>query len=205
MVALDLFHDLRAKASRKHVYGERPWTETYGICLHQTACVLGEKPERMLTVGAHVVISRAGRVFWLHDFTSVVAHGNGWNAKCVGIELDGLYAGVEGNPATVWDDPSTPQREQALSPTFELVQTAQHVIWWICATVMSQGGKVRSLVAHRQSSRNRRNDPGSALWQRVALPMMDQLGLSDGGPGFAIGTGLPIPESWDPFRKGWRY
>lgn len=201
----DLLFDLREQASKKHDYGERTWADTYGITLHQTACILGERPERMLGVGAHVVLSRGGRRFWLHDLNRLIVHGNGWNTHCVGIEMDGLYAGVEGDLSTVWDDPSTPHRELPCTVTPELVRAAHDTIRWVCATVAMHGGKVISLVAHRQSSGSRRNDPGSALWQAVALPMMAELKLGDGGPGFKIGAGYAIPESWDPSRKGIRY
>lgn len=197
--------DLRTRSSRKWDRGARTWKDTYGITLHQTACFLAENDERMLGVGAHVVIGRAGQVWWLHDFDRLIVHGNGFNTHCVGIEMNGLYAGVEGDPSTVWDDPSTARHEQAMAVTRELVLAAHDVVRWICRTVAAHGGKVRSLVAHRQASENRRDDPGSALWQVVGLPMLAEQGLSDGGPGFKIGTGLAIPEAWDASRVGVRY
>ena len=42
------------------------------------------------------------------------------------------------------------------------------------------------------------------MWQRVAVPLHAELGLTDGGVGFAIG-GYPIPESWDARCKGVKY
>lgn len=175
----------------------RGWHEVKGICLHQTACLLGEREERWNSVGCHVGITRGGRVLWLHDFDRIVAHGNGWNAQTVGIEIDGLYAGVEGDPSTVWDDPSTPSRETGMALTEEAAEAARQTIRWIAARVLAHAGRVKVLVAHRQSSQSRRNDPGSAIWQRIALPMHAELGLNDGGVGFSIG-GFPIPTAWDP-------
>ena len=38
--------------------------------------------------------------------------------------------------------------------------------------------------------------------------MLQELGLSDGGPGFALVNqdgGYPIPEAWNPSRKGIPY
>lgn len=177
----------------------RAWSKVTGICLHQTACLLGERPERWDGVGCHVGITRAGKEIWLHDWNREVAHGNGWNAQCVGIEIDGLYAGVEGRIETVWDDPSTPQREQPMVLTREAIEAAKHCIRRICREVAEHGGQVRALVAHRQSSKSRRNDPGEAIWKEIALPMVAELGLSDGGAGFEIG-GYPIPREWDPSR-----
>jgi hypothetical protein len=209
-----ILHDIRASAktskivkgeTKQLVGGRRPWLKTTGICLHQTACVLGERPARWETCGAHIGITQSGAIIWIRDLDRVAYHGNGWNAQTVGIEIDGLFAGVEGDPKTVWDDPSTQHREAASKLQPAQISSAQWVIRWIVSEVARHGGQVRALVAHRQSSSTRRNDPGSAIWQAVALPMIAELGLSDGGPGYKIGTGYAIPEAWDPARKGVRY
>jgi hypothetical protein len=201
------FHlvDMRARSTKTKVYGHRPWSKVTGICLHQTACMMGERPERYENTGAHVVITRSGKVIWLHDLDSLVIHGHGWNAQTVGFEIDGLFAGVEGDPKTVWDDPSTERHETGTTPTPAQLEAVRAAIRWVCHEVADKGGKVTALVAHRQSSDTRRNDPGSAIWKAVALPMHAELGLSDGGPGFKIGNGRPIPEAWDPSRVGIKY
>ncbi len=205
------FYDRRETAAQGHgprqkwKVGSRSWKRTTGICLHQTACVLGERPERWDTVGAHVGITRSGKVIWLHSFNRVVAHGNGWNAQTVGIEIDGLYAGVEGRPETVWNDPSTARREVGLDLPEVQAEAARQVIRWICRETAANGGAIKALVAHRQSSASRRDDPGSAIWSRVALPLAAELGLSDGGTGFKLGDGMAIPEEWDPRCVGVKY
>lgn len=184
----------------------RPWSAVTGVCLHQTACLLGERGERWDSVGAHVGITKSGAIMWLHDWNKVVAHGNAWNAQCVGIEIDGLFAGVEGDPKTLWDDPSTKVRELEMHPTPEQVEATKTVIRWIDADVQIETGKkLHALVAHRQSSASRRDDPGSAVWKQIALPMIAELGLTDGGPGFKLGDGFPIPVEWDPSRTSYRY
>jgi len=61
------------------------------------------------------------------------------------------------------------------------------------------------LLAHRQASSSRQNDPGYQPWQEIAIPMMRELGLSDGGPGFKVDRGRPIPVDWDPTRTGYVY
>lgn len=205
------FHDRRKTAAQGHgpgqrwKVGSRPWSKVTGICLHQTACVLGERPERWDTVGAHIGITRSGKVIWLHDFNRVVAHGNGWNAQTVGIEIDGLYAGIEGDASTVWDDPTTARHETGMELPEVQAEAVRQVIRWIIREAAANGGAIGVLVAHRQSSEDRRNDPGSAIWQRVALPVSAELGLADGGYGFKLGDGRPIPEAWDPRCKGVRY
>lgn len=182
----------------------RSWKDVRGICLHQTACVLGERPERWDTVGAHIGITRSGKVIWLHSFDRIVCHGNGWNAQTVGIEIDGLYAGVQGDDSTVWDDPSTAKHEQGMELPEVQAEAARQVIRWIREETYKAGGEIRVLVAHRQSSKSRRNDPGSEIWKRVALPMHAELGLGDGGYGFEIG-GYAIPAAWDEKKVGVRY
>lgn len=195
----------KGKPPRIYKPKRRSWGATRGITLHQTACWLGERPERYDHIGAHFAITRRATILWMADLDRVVFHGNGFNNQCVGIEIDGLFAGVDGDPRTVWDDPSTPHREEAMVPTGPQLQAARDLIGWIKATVVENGGELEVLVAHRQSSETRRNDPGSAVWREVALPMMLLHGLSDGGPGFKIGGGRPIPELWDASRKGVPY
>lgn len=185
--------DIRRTASTRHVGPKRARSAVTGICLHQTACVLGERPERYETVGAHIGITRSGKVIWMHSFEDVVYHGNGWNDATIGIEIDGLYAGIEGDLSTVWDDPSTARHEQPMALTGEAITAACETIRWLSAEY-----KIKALVAHRQSSASRRNDPGSAIWKAIALPMHAELELGDGGIGFKLGDGRAIPEAWDP-------
>ena len=205
------FHDRRKTAAQAHgpggkwKVGRRSWKKVTGVCLHQTACVLGERPARYDTVGAHICITRAGKVIWLHDFDRVVVHGHGWNAQTIGIEIDGLYAGVEGDPKTVWDDPSTPGKEKGQGLTQAATDATKQTLRWIDDVVTEKGGDFKALVAHRQSSDTRRNDPGSAIWKAIALPMSTELGLNDGGAGFKLNDGYPIPEAWDPRRIGIKY
>ena len=52
------------------------------------------------------------------------------------------------------------------------------------------------VLAHRQSSGTRENDPGPDVWFDVGQWAVNTLGLKDGGPGFKIDTGNPIPEEW---------
>jgi N-acetyl-anhydromuramyl-L-alanine amidase AmpD len=202
------FYDQRKYAAQAHgPHGEwkvvdRPITQVTGACLHQTACNLGERVERYNSVGAHFAVTRAGKVIWLHDFNRLVCHGNGWNAGTVGIEIDGLYAGVEGDPSTVWDDPSTPGREQGQKLTQETVLATRALLRWIKAQL---GPRMNAIVAHRQSSDSRRNDPGSAIWKEIALPLHVELGCTDGGIGFKLNDGYPIPASWDPRCVGVNY
>jgi len=200
------FHDLRSTASQNNIGGRRTWKQVTGIVLHQTAVVLGENPTRWATIGAHLGVTRGGQVVWMHDLEKIVWHGNGFNGFTVGIELDGTYAGIEGDDRTFWRPKGEPNLRAQL-PTDALVDAAQATVRWIYAEVARRGGRVERLLAHRQSSKERQSDPGSALWKRVAKPLLadEDLGLTDGGLGYKVGTGYPIPEAWDETHKGVKY
>lgn len=197
--ALDLpgveFHDRRKQAAQTH-HGyptrRRLLSRVTGICLHQTGCHMGERPARYDGMGAHVGVTRAGKVIWLHDFNRRVIAANGWNDGTVSIEIDGLYAGIEGNQDTVWNDPRTPHREQGMTLTPEAAEAARQVVRWIVASVPS----VRVIVAHRQASASRRSDPGEAIWRQVALTS----GLETANE-TTLGDGRAIPMEWDARSK----
>lgn len=208
------FHDIRDQAAalakkspnvRKKDSGRtRDWAEVTGICLHQTAVVLGERVGRWASLGAHLGVTRSGKIIWVHDFDKIIYHGNGFNNRTIGIEIDGRYEGVEGDRRTFW----RPEEGKTLNPTpltDECIEAAKAAIRWAHDYVERRGGDLKVLVAHRQSSSTRRSDPGSAIWQRVALPMASELELGDGGKDFQIGSGRPIPESWDPTKTGVPY
>ena len=196
--------DLRSKHAGIHRYGKRDWKNVTGITLHQTACNLGNTPMRWKDVGCHMGITRNGQIIYLSDFTWLVVHGHGLNTYDVGIEMDGYYEGIEGNPKTLWQPSDGPTRKP-MTPTPELVKAAQDACRYIINEVAWHGGKVKYIHAHRQASNTRQSDPGSALWKSVGLAMMKEFKLTDGGPGFVLGNGLPIPEAWDSRYVGVKY
>lgn len=192
------FHDRRKFAAQKHhgyATRSRPIAKVTGITLHQTGCWMGERPSRYDGGGAHVFITRAGRVIWLHDWDRRVVAANGLNDSTVSIEFDGLLAGIEGDASTVWDNPATAQREQAQNLTGEQVEAGLDVIRWIVADVARRGGRVVELRAHREASASRRSDPGEAVWKHVALRAAQELGIEAGGE--PLGEGRHIPHDWD--------
>jgi hypothetical protein len=182
-----------------------------GICLHQTACDMGLNPERYDTISVHYVVLRNGRATWHADHDRILYGGNGWNQRCIQIEVNGLYAGLEDDPETAvdeslkttWDDPTTKIREQPQQVTPEAMATLRMLVRYIKLKTPT----ITKLVAHRQSSGSRRNDPGERIW-REAVALHGELGLDDGGIGYAIPDGAggkPIPEQWDARSKGIRY
>jgi len=176
--------------------GKRPWHEIRGITLHQTACLFAEDPNRYRGIRAHWGITRAGKAVLIHNPNTRVMHGNSFNNHDVGLEMNGFYEGVQGDPKTLWRPKADPKR-QGLRLEAAQVEGALAAIEWTINEVARQGGKVESIHAHRQSSKMRTSDPGSEIWQKVGLAAKACWGLKDGGPLFAVG-GYPIPREWDP-------
>lgn len=166
-----------------------------GITLHQTAADMGSLVPRYDTLGAHWAVLRDGRCLKMADADRVVIHGNGWNARCVGIEVVGRYAGIEGQLWTLWDDPATPYREQPQQLTDAAAASLRMLVRYLKLTVPT----INVLCSHRQSSATRRSDPGQAIW-REAVRLHAELGMTDGGPGFKLGDGRAIPREWNPSR-----
>lgn len=205
------FIDRRQFATLEDDYGARAWTDITGFTLHQMACSPGTNLDRYNSVGAHFAVLRSERVLYLHTVNRLISHSgqprvsNGFNKRTIGIELEGRFEGVQGNMKTLWDDPSTRGREQPQRPTQWQIEATKQLMRWCRGEVAAHGGRLTKLLAHRQASSSRPSDPGSECWQEIALPVMAELGLDDGGPGFKVDQGYAIPESWDPRRKGIRY
>jgi hypothetical protein len=188
----------------KHRIRRRRWQDITGITLHQTATVIGDHLGRWPNVPIHLGVTRIGVAWLLNGLDWVTYHGNSFNSHDVGIEIDGHFSGIEGQPKTHWNPASLPNRAP-LTPLEVQLQTARNVVRWVCEEVERHGGKVLYIHAHRQSSASRQSDPGSKVWQEVGLWAQRELGLSDGGPGHVVDSGLPIPEAWDSTRVGVKY
>lgn len=193
--------------------GTRALAEITGATLHQTACVLGENEDRWANVGCHFGITRSGKIIYNTDLLKKVWHGNGFNSKTIGIEIDGHFAGLESQDAdgnwvpdlkTYWRPKSAPDR-MPLSITEAQVEACKALLRWLKRLVDAAGGNFRYLVAHRQSSASRVSDPGEKTWKLVVVPLLEELNMSDGGDDYYIldnkgKAGKPIPGNWDEER-----
>lgn len=188
-------YDITGHHEGKKRKRKRKWKDVKGITLHQTATKFGNNVLRFKNISAQVGITPDGKVVLMNPLTSVVYHGHSFNSKDVGIEIDGHFAGIEGNIKTYWRPKSQPNR-QPLSVTDAQIKATLACIEWIINTVAEHGGKVEYIHAHRQSSKMRTSDPGSKVWQRIAMEAKKRWGLVDGGPTFKLG-GHPIPKEWD--------
>jgi hypothetical protein len=187
------FFDVTNDHSGKQRRGARAWQVIDGIVLHQTAALLGPNLKRWHDVAAHIGIPRDGKIILMNPLDQLIWHANSFNATTVGIEISGNFEGIDGDPSTLWAPGGGPHRATAAQ-----IQAARDAVGWICAAIAAQGGNVRFLYAHRQSSTDRRADPGSRVWENVGLWGQQTLGLSAGKAGYKVGTGRPIPREWDP-------
>ena len=191
---------------RRYTPDVRGIGDVWGWCLHQTAVLYGDQPhERNDTTNAHFLIrrDRYGTILWLHDLDLELWAANLFNARTVSIEVEARACGIEGDRRTLWK----PHLGVAEATDVQLEQL-DALVRWGTALITVQGGRPRVLVAHRQSSGNRDNDPGSRIWA-VAVRLQAELELHDGGePGHgpaSVGTGSPIPVEWNPARVGFHY
>jgi hypothetical protein len=159
-----------------------------GVMLHSTACRLGEKPERWKRVNAHIGITMQGRVILMHDFLSVIWHGNKPSPELIGIEIDGNHLGL--STGQYW-------KGAALDPLYAAqVASANEILLPFLQKWFTENGvEWKYTLAHRQSSGDREYDPGVEIWQLVALPWMRETGSTDGD--LVWGTGAKIPNDWD--------
>ena len=183
----------------------RPWSKITAIVLHQTATIFGEKPASWHRVPIHLGITRAGKIIQLYDLTEICNQANGLNRPSVGIEIDGWYAGIEGRRETLWQPKNLPTPRQPMDLPTAQVDAAKAIVQWIVNTVAANGGRVTNIHPHRQSSKDRRSDPGSLIWQTVGVWAQNTLGLFDEGAEFTVGDGRTIPEAWDARYSANRY
>jgi hypothetical protein len=183
----------------------RRWTSIDAIVLHQTATGHVKNIDRWAAKEAHYVVTTSGLIVWCSDLVRIgYASGqkkdatfpgsNGFNNRCVAIEIEGMYAGIEGDLTTFW---KSKPADKPMTLGNQTIAAARVLIGLICTQVAGHGGKVRYLFAHRQSNGNKPSDPGEAIWKQIALPEMAIWGLTDGGEGYHVGQGRGIPHAWD--------
>lgn len=199
--------DLRAERSPKPVRGIRKVkidrdgdavirqpADIDTIVIHQTACDFGAKKgqpryRRALDVACHALAFKTGEAVLAAPLTWYVNHGNGYNAKSLGLEIEGHYRGVPGQKT------KTPR--DTLDPL--TLETARKTLAWLVAKAREEGMPIREVRAHRQSSATRRDDPGWEIWLGLR-PTFRDLGLSV-DPDEALSSGRPLPEEWDMYAS----
>lgn len=144
-------------------------------------------PESYLATGAHFCIMLDGRIIQLHACSRMIWHGNCVSPGSVAVEFEGNFPNIKGS----WwinKDAKIPDKDKPTPAQFESGKFLTSYL----KTVLG----ITHILAHRQSSDSRENDPGPDIWYNVGQWAIDKLGLTDGGPTFKCGTGKPILPEW---------
>lgn len=191
------YYDLSHLASQGWKRKDRTWANIDTIVLHQTGAPMGSDPDRWLGLRAHYGITRNGIIYRVRKETDFGWHAQGLSHKGIGIEISGFFLGDENDKKT---RPGGPPEWAVNSITPEQVDAVKQLVRYLVALVAHHGGKIKYILPHRVATDDRTFDPGSLTWQLVAIPLLAELGLSDGGPGWIYpgSSGEPIPGCWVP-------
>jgi N-acetylmuramoyl-L-alanine amidase-like protein len=216
--------DLTAKADKSKRYKIREPQKVYALVLHQMACCfnvgnpLTRYPKKM---ASHFVILPKGQILQLHPIQALTAASNGFNHGSVAVEFAGNFPNSNGR---WWIDQKdinaireklrnqnvpAPQIESRVRAyikanqnqvTPEQIAAGRYLVRYLMR-VMAPGKGLTHILAHRQSYSSRENDPGPDIWYHVGQWAVDNFGLKDGGPGFKVDSGNPIPDLWRTWGK----
>ena len=197
MAFVEGIYDRRGMHKPPKLYARtREWESIAGVTLHQTGCRMPIAPKGWDRLNAHIGITRDGKVIIANDPCDMIWHAQGLSKHTIGIEIAGNYAGIDGNPNTVWKGGGVPNRLNR-----EMMRALDRAFQWICDQFEENGRKLTGVFAHRQSAPSRIADPGSEIWQKVAMPWMDKVGIVGESRAsvrdFAYKNGRPIPREWD--------
>jgi hypothetical protein len=178
--------DLTAQADKSRRLSTRHPNKVWALVLHQMACCsrVADPLKRFLKMAPHFAILPDGRILQLHPILSLTGASNGFNPGSVAVEFAGNFPDTRGN----WWHGDENGRNQV---TPAQIEAGRYLVRYLIRTM-----GLKEILAHRQSSGTRDNDPGPDIWYQVGQWAIDNLGLSDGGPGFKTGTGKSIPDIW---------
>ncbi|TXI19000.1 MAG: hypothetical protein E6Q62_05230 [Nitrosomonas sp.] len=170
----------------------RDMSKVYALVLHQTAGnQRNAPPNRYDSVTAHFVIKPNGQILQLHPLSAYLNASNGFNAGSVAVEFAGNFPDIKGK-RYVYPNGASPQGVL----TNEQIEAGRCLVRYL---IKNMG--LTHILAHRQSSATRANDPGPDIWYHVGQWAVNNLGLRDGGTNFKIGGGNPIPDIWRTWGK----
>ena len=186
----------------KRIGSRVPWA----IVLHQMGFSRGNDPYKYRKVTAHYIITPDGTIAQLHPVTAYLYAANGFNEGGISIEFAGNFPAVSQSTDPDhfykpfdWVDEEGKTRKgfgmDQLTPA--QVMAGRWLVEYLHDVVLPDiNTDLTVMLAHRQSGQERQNDPGPDVWANVGQWAVDNLGLSDGGPGFYVQNGNPIKESW---------
>ncbi|NBC33992.1 MAG: hypothetical protein GVY13_15060 [Alphaproteobacteria bacterium] len=167
----------------------RNLSNVYALVLHQTAFSRGSNITKYDKVTAHYCLLPDGTILQLHPQTAYLWASNGFNAGSVAIEIVGNFRSDRGR----WWNPEKMGRNYL---TAEQIASGRGFLQYLINDL-----GITHVLAHRQAKNVKANCPGPDIWGTIGQWGVDELGLNDGGQGFKISSGNPIPETW----RSWGY
>ncbi len=162
----------------------REMSKVYALVLHQTAFSRGNDTTKYDRIPVHFVIVPNGKIIQLHPLSAYLWSSNGFNSGSVAVEFVGNFPNTKGK---CWEA----KKFGCHKLTQEQINSGRALIRHLINTM-----GLTHVLAHRQSSGQRENDPGPDIWYHIGQWAVDNLGMKDGGPGFKVGSGKPIPDEW---------
>jgi hypothetical protein len=167
--------------------GTRDIARIDSIVLHQMGFSRGNDITAYDGVGVHYCVLPDGTITQNHDPETYLWASNGLNSRSVAVEFAGNFPSVRGrahNEARFGRHiPPLPQ----IFGGRTLLKTLKE----------GPGIRLQYVFGHVQASwPNKGNCPGPHIWYNVGEWGLRQLGLSDGGRGFHVAGGHPIPDRW---------
>ncbi|MBA5868879.1 MAG: OmpA family protein [Nitrospira sp. CR2.1] len=172
---------LTPKSQRK---AHRDPSTVYALVLHQMAFSRGNASRKYDTVTSHYAILPDGQILQLHPISAYLWASNGFNRRSVAVEFAGNFPNTKGK---CW--------EAGKFGCHSLTQAQIDAGRFLVGHLIKEIG-LTHILAHRQSSGTRTNDPGPEIWYEIGQWAIENLGLKDGGAGFFIDSGKPIPQEW---------
>ena len=176
--------DRTAFSPRDKRKGVRDMKKVYALVLHQMAFSRGSNNTKYDSVTSHFAILPDGQILQLHPLNALLWASNGFNSGSVAVEFAGNFPNTKGkcwSAAKFGCHKVTPQQ----------IESGRYLVDHLIRVM-----GLTHILAHRQSSGTRENDPGPDIWYHVGQWAIENRGLKDGGPRFKVGSGNPIPELW---------
>lgn len=186
-----------AKAGRGRARGTREIEDIDTIWLHQTAAML-MTPGRFKKVPVQRAVPVLAQAVLLHPIRAYMYGGGKVNRRAIHYEIACRAAGIEGDGRTVWisrKDKKAGRRwdDVVAEATDDQIAIAKLMIAYDIAEVFRQGGKIKYIGSHRQSSKQRESDPGQRLWVELGEWAIEEFGLERSRE---FGNGRPNPTVW---------
>jgi uncharacterized protein YcbK (DUF882 family) len=168
----------------------RKQTAIDSIVLHHMAYNIGNEVNLYKKVGAHYIVTADGQIAQLYNDLDFLNASNGFNSRSVAIEFAGNFPDHRYH---WWRDRKS---KSPIPDRCYLTPSQIRAGRCLLATLKARLPGIKYLYAHRQSSKDRANDPGPDVWFNIGEWALTNLNLTDGLPRTHVGTGQPIPKNW---------